>query len=586
MGRKIWGARLVAGVALVASVAAVLADTAYAAPPVAATSGAAAASAVATGVVGSDGSGGKRPNVDPARLGPRSVQGRKLSALGAAGSLDPAVAKQVLLAWNDVWWGVDPPDMGFTGDVAACNEGTTSANWRSAELDTLNGLRDLAGVGPVAEQPASDVLAQRAALLMARTNALLSPPGVDPCGQSGALGAFLGSVKEWWLGPAAIIWEAEEYGVDFQWATRRQLMLHPGVQTVGFGDVPPWSGGYQDGYNATYLRDPAVAPTWTASRNGSFVPWPNSGLVPIPLSEPWGLLDRGSVIFDPQYGVSGAAVSITSSAGGAPVATDVTRTSSDLGGVVAWTPTRLPTTGESWTVTVSGLLLNGVATPDVSWTSTFQDLTFDSPLVKAAYLDFLGRAPAQSELEFQSMALWNGLVDREGFLRSLANSDEWLSAIVTKMYQDTLGRAPDAAGLSTWVSWIRSGRFTVAQAAALFYSSDEFYLGLGGGTLSSWVTALYAKLLGRAPDAAGLAAWVSWASQPGYGKPWVAEQFYQSLESRLTRVRNLYQALLGRDPDPTGWPYWADVIARSGDIELAVSLASSREYYLRSWDRF
>ncbi len=60
----------------------------------------------------------------------------------------------------------------------------------------------------------------------------------------------------------------------------------------------------------------------------------------------------------------------------------------------------------------------------------------------------------------------------------------------------------------------------------------------------------------------------------------------QSLESRLTRVRNLYQAVLGRNPDPTGWPFWAEVILAKGDIELAVSLAGSREYFMRSWDRY
>jgi len=206
--------------------------------------------------------------------------------------------------------------------------------------------------------------------------------------------------------------------------------------------------------------------------------------------------------------------------------------------------------------------------------------------VKAAYQDFLGRAPGASELSAAVTGLGNGTVTKVGFLRGLANSTEWLSVIVTRMYHDTLGRDPDPAGLATWVDWIRTGRFTVAQAAALFYSSEEFYLGLGGNTPSTWVTQLYLKLLGREPEAAGLSAWVAYTTNPAYGRPFVAANFYQSLESRLTRVKNLYQVLLGRDPDPTGWPFWADVIATAGDIELAVSLAVSEEYALRALDRF
>ncbi len=209
-----------------------------------------------------------------------------------------------------------------------------------------------------------------------------------------------------------------------------------------------------------------------------------------------------------------------------------------------------------------------------------------APFVRAAYADFLGRPAAIDEVDSWVYELAAVYTTREGFLRSLATSTEWLSVIVRKMYLDTLGREPDPAGLSTWVSWIRTGRFTVAQAAALFYSSEEFYLGLGGNDLSTWVTRLYEKLLGRAPDPAGLQFWVAYAANPAYGRVWVAGQFYQSLESRLTRVRNLYEVLLKRGPDPTGWPFWAETILVQGDLQLAVSLASSQEYDLRAQARF
>ncbi len=206
--------------------------------------------------------------------------------------------------------------------------------------------------------------------------------------------------------------------------------------------------------------------------------------------------------------------------------------------------------------------------------------------VTAAYVDFLGRQPSTAELAAAVTPLLSGATSRESFLRGLATSPEWVGAIVRRMYLDTLGREPDPAGLATWVDWIRTGRFTVAQTAALFYSSQEFYAGIGGGTDTTWVTKLYEKLLNRAPDPSGLAFWVGYAAAPAFGRGWVATQFYGALESRLTRVRNLYQALLARDPDPTGWPFWAGVIQTGGDLELAVSLAASTEYFLRAAQRF
>jgi hypothetical protein len=209
-----------------------------------------------------------------------------------------------------------------------------------------------------------------------------------------------------------------------------------------------------------------------------------------------------------------------------------------------------------------------------------------SSFVKATYQDILGRSPSEAELVTQSANLGSSTVLTTPYLETMANSDEWLTTIATKMFQDTLGRAPDAAGLAFWTGLIRNKTFTVADVASRFYASDEYYLYHAGGTPTSWVTALYSKLFGRAPDAAGLQYWVKLTSDPSYGRNKVAYNFYQSLESRLKRVQALYQALLHREPDPTGWPFWADIVYNTGDITLAVNLAGSQEYWLRAQARF
>jgi subtilisin family serine protease len=247
----------------------------------------------------------------------------------------------------------------------------------------------------------------------------------------------------------------------------------------------------------------------------------------------------------------------------------------------AWTPAQV--SAEISALATNGKITNAPAlTPNklLSLGPVYQ------PFVTASYTDFLGRLPVASELSFQSNALMTGTVTLSNYLTALAKSDEWLTAIVTKDYAVTLGRAPDPAGLAYWVGLLRSGTYTVAQVASLFFASDEYYLYHAGGTPTSWVTLLYQKLLNRNPDAAGLASWVSYTNNPKYGKSWVAYQFFQSQESRMLRVEGLYQALLHREPDATGWPFWAQSVLTTGDITLAINLASSQEYWEQAHLRY
>jgi len=190
------------------------------------------------------------------------------------------------------------------------------------------------------------------------------------------------------------------------------------------------------------------------------------------------------------------------------------------------------------------------------------------------------------ELSSSSTALRTGTMSRQGYLTNLSVSAEWTRSIVTKMYRDTLQRAPDPAGLSGWVQVLQSGSWTVAEVSSYFFASPEYYQTFAGNAPSPWVTQLYQKLLGRDPDPAGLAYWIQLTNDPRYGRQWVAAMFYQSYESRLDRVQALYQKLLLREPDPTGWPYWANTVWTTGDLVLATQIAGSQEYWENAALRF
>ncbi len=203
--------------------------------------------------------------------------------------------------------------------------------------------------------------------------------------------------------------------------------------------------------------------------------------------------------------------------------------------------------------------------------------------VKAAYEDFLGRAPTDVELETTVTALADGSLTRAEFVSGLAHSDAWISAIVDRFYEDTLGRPGDDPGVDYWTEQLGSGARPVSEVFSFFYASSEYYEGIGGGTPSTWVADLYAKLLERVPDPSGAGFWADRAEMDRMS---VALPFFQSIESRTKRVAALYESMLGRSADADGLTHWAEQILTGGDIVLAADLASSDEYFERASKRF
>ncbi len=167
--------------------------------------------------------------------------------------------------------------------------------------------------------------------------------------------------------------------------------------------------------------------------------------------------------------------------------------------------------------------------------------------------------------------------------RELSTSDEWIRVSIRRFYLDTLDREPDAAGLAHWTGQVKSGKQTLAAVAARFYSSNEYHVN-AGGTDATWAADVYEEVLGRTPDAGGLAFWLGRTQSKG--RLVVAAEIYGSVESRRDRVRVLYTELLDRAPDAAGLEYWAGRIATTGDLVLAVHLATSPEYVDRAQVRF
>lgn len=176
----------------------------------------------------------------------------------------------------------------------------------------------------------------------------------------------------------------------------------------------------------------------------------------------------------------------------------------------------------------------------------------NAKFVSAAYESILGRAAEPAAVAFWSKAFDNG-TSRMMLTNALTHSDEYYSAIIQADYQRYLGRQADLSGLLGWTALMRGG-LSDELLESLFIGSPEYY-SHSGGTDKSWVDAMYQDVLGRAPDASGEAGWVA-ALAAGANRSAIAYNFAASPERESLRITSDYSRYLNRTPshaDIVGW---------------------------------
>ncbi|WP_336490124.1 DUF4214 domain-containing protein [Methylobacterium nigriterrae] len=100
-----------------------------------------------------------------------------------------------------------------------------------------------------------------------------------------------------------------------------------------------------------------------------------------------------------------------------------------------------------------------------------------------------------------------------------------------RLYQAALHRTPDTSGLSWHVNRLDHG-VSLHDTAANFIASPEFTQLYGASTSNqAFVTALYANVLGRAPDAVGNAYWLQHLAEGSFDRPTVLMGFSESPEN-------------------------------------------------------
>jgi predicted outer membrane repeat protein len=169
-----------------------------------------------------------------------------------------------------------------------------------------------------------------------------------------------------------------------------------------------------------------------------------------------------------------------------------------------------------------------------------------------------------------------------GVANALSASAEYFRNLVTGIYQRYLGRGPDPTGLAAWVTLLQ-GSLTDEQLEAGFIGSPE-YIQNHGGTGENWVRGMYHDLLGRAPDAAGLNAWLTQLRQ-GVSPAAIALGFAASAEREGQRVAEDYQRYLGRAPAAAEVSLWVDLFVNQGarNEQVIGGFVGSPEYFQRHY---
>ncbi len=160
---------------------------------------------------------------------------------------------------------------------------------------------------------------------------------------------------------------------------------------------------------------------------------------------------------------------------------------------------------------------------------------------------------------------------------ALTHSAEFYTNFINGAYNRYLGRTPDAAGLAYWVDRMQHG-LSDERLEAGFIGSDE-YIHNHGGTGANWVRGLYIDLLGRMPNDAEVASWVSNLTN-GTKAADVAFGFAASAEREGQRVGNDYRSYLGRDAHADETAYWVGAFLTGADNEKVVAgFVSSPEFF-------
>jgi cyclophilin family peptidyl-prolyl cis-trans isomerase len=196
--------------------------------------------------------------------------------------------------------------------------------------------------------------------------------------------------------------------------------------------------------------------------------------------------------------------------------------------------------------------------------------------VDEMYEQLLGRAPdALGRAGFTH--LLNAGMPRQGAVLMMQTSHEYRVRLVQEMYNDLLGRDPDPLAWNVAVGFLTLGG-RPEKLRALIMGSAEY---LRQNSLSSggFLGAVYLDIFGRPIDPLGQATYAP-LLEAGAPRPLLVELLLRSREAQEQFVQGLYLEHLQRPADPVGLDVHADHLAAGVREEFLVAgVLGSDEFF-------
>ena len=199
-----------------------------------------------------------------------------------------------------------------------------------------------------------------------------------------------------------------------------------------------------------------------------------------------------------------------------------------------------PGASGSWARNISSVQLQGVAGGVVVFARW--DRRDAERVVRANYIDYLGREPDSVGLRHYTMYLTEGGWSEEQLREALHRSPEFRSrdvdAIIRREYREVLGRDPDESGMNTYRKALGRG-MTITQMRADLQRSREGADKRARDAekhIHDAVVRAYREILKREPDAPGLVSYTD-LMQKGMSESDMREALRKSDEARNLRGR-------------------------------------------------
>lgn len=207
--------------------------------------------------------------------------------------------------------------------------------------------------------------------------------------------------------------------------------------------------------------------------------------------------------------------------------------------------------------------------------------------VRQQYRDFLSREGDEAGVAAWTNAVDTGSLAPEEAIDQFMASPEFNGRVapVARLYFATFLRIPDYGGLRNWLNaW--QGGWTLEEIADYFTTSEEFQITYGSLSDVEFVTLVYRNVLGRDPDPAGLADWVS-RLEAGESRGSILVGFSESQEYRTKSSDSVDVVLatvgmLRRSPEQATFDYWVTRLSTGEPRVLLIrEILSSDEYSSR-----